>query len=126
MRLAVLVADDHDALRKGVRLLLETKRHWSVVEAVDGWQAIDKAQRFVPDVAILDMSMPGLSGLQTAVKIREVAPTVKIVFFTNYDESCLAATDFASSPCVPKSNATRQLIPTIERLVELGEASTGA
>jgi len=63
----LLIADDHDVVRRGVRTIIEENPNWKIVaEASDGQQAIEKANEFKPDVAILDFSMPKRNGLEAA------------------------------------------------------------
>jgi DNA-binding NarL/FixJ family response regulator len=116
--LRILLADDSVFLRAGVRTWLETKRNWKVDEASDAAEAISKIKAGLPDVVILDVSLPGASGIEVAEAIRQLAPSVKIVFFTSYDQTCLTAAGFASTPFVSKSSAVRELIPMIESIAD--------
>lgn len=116
--LRILVADDNDLLRAGVRTWLQTKRNWQVEEAGDAAEAIAKLGTCSPDVVLLDVSLPGMSGIELATAIRQAAPAVKIVFFTSYDQTCLRAAGFASTPFVSKSSAVRELIPMIESVAD--------
>src|SRR5688572_9820859 len=79
----ILIADDHDVVRKGLRHMLEDQPRWSVVaEAADGQDAIAKALASKPDVAILDYSMPLINGIEAARQIRQRVPTVEVLLFT--------------------------------------------
>lgn len=74
--LRILLADDHAVLRRGAREILESHHGWRVVgEAGNGREAVAKAKRLKPDVAIIDISMPDLDGLQVTRQIREAVPT---------------------------------------------------
>ena len=86
--LRILIADDHALLRKGLVDLLEAHPDWRVCgEAVDGRQAVTEAQRLAPDVAILDLSMPELNGIEATRRIREVAPRTAVLVLTgSYSE----------------------------------------
>jgi|SRR6202165_2431631 DNA-binding NarL/FixJ family response regulator len=85
-KLRILVADDHELVRRGIRELLRARRGWTVVgEAANGREAVEKANKLKPDVAILDISMPDLDGLQATRQIREVAPTTKVVVLTMHE-----------------------------------------
>jgi DNA-binding NarL/FixJ family response regulator len=85
-KLRILVADDHELVRRGVRGLLRARRGWKVVgEAANGREAVEKATKLKPDVAILDISMPDSDGLQATREIREAAPRTSIVVLTMHE-----------------------------------------
>jgi DNA-binding NarL/FixJ family response regulator len=85
-KLRILVADDHELVRRGIRGLLRARRGWTVVgEAANGREAVKKAIKLNPDVAIVDISMPDLDGLQVTRQIREAAPTTKVVVLTMHE-----------------------------------------
>ena len=87
----ILIADDHDAARRGIRALIETHSDWTVcAEASDGSDAVEKARRFRPDVVLLDVSMPRLNGLDAAREIRRVAPRTQTVVLTTHVADQLA------------------------------------
>ncbi|HXW56797.1 MAG TPA: response regulator transcription factor [Candidatus Cybelea sp.] len=79
----ILLADDHEAVRKGLRALLESRREWRICgEAEDGQDAVEKAEQLKPDLVILDLSMPKLSGFGAARRIRECCPGVPILIYS--------------------------------------------
>ncbi len=82
MRSRILVADDHDLVRKGMRLLLETASDFEVCEAENGQEAVDKTKELKPDLVILDISMPVMDGLSAAREIRTIAPDTPILIFS--------------------------------------------
>ena len=86
--LRILIADDHALLRKGLVDLLEAHPDWRVCgEAVDGRQAVIEAQRLAPDLAVLDLSMPELNGIEATRRIREVSPRAAVLVLTgSYSE----------------------------------------
>jgi two-component system NarL family sensor kinase len=86
VRRRILIADDHEVMRRGVRGLVESQQEWSVCgEAIEGNEAISKTRELHPDLLILDVSMPGVSGIEAALQILKDDPNMKILFFTMYD-----------------------------------------
>src|SRR5580693_1367001 len=82
----VLVVDDHEVVRMGLRTLLGNDPRWEVCgEAVDGYQACEKVADLTPDVVILDLTMPGLNGFEAGVAMRQIVPSIKIIFFSIHD-----------------------------------------
>ena len=79
----VLLADDHDVVRKGMKMLLEDEEGVLVIgEAADGAEAIDKVKILMPDVVILDLTMPKMTGIEAAAVISQEYPSVKILIFS--------------------------------------------
>jgi DNA-binding NarL/FixJ family response regulator len=79
----LLLADDHEAVRRGLRALIETQEHWKVCgEAQDGREAVEKTKLLEPDVVILDISMPILSGFAAARLIKEFYPDTPILVYS--------------------------------------------
>jgi DNA-binding NarL/FixJ family response regulator len=86
MTVRILLADDHMVVRRGLRALLETRSDFSVcAEAGDGKVAVELALQHSPDVAILDISLPVLNGIDAALQIRKSAPETQILMFTMHD-----------------------------------------
>jgi DNA-binding NarL/FixJ family response regulator len=84
----VLVADDHAIVRTGIRHVLETEPGFTVVgEASNGTEALALALELVPDVAVLDISMPGVSGLQVAAELRQRCPETRILILSMHDNT---------------------------------------
>ena len=119
----VLIADDHGIVRSGLRKLLESEDGIEVVaEAGDGREARDRAIAERPDLAILDVKMPGMGGLEATRAIRESAPEVSVLMLSMHDEDryLFEAPAFSASGYVLKRAADRELIEAI-RAVERGE-----
>jgi len=90
--LRILVADDAPLVRAGLKLLLETHEGWNVCgEAKDGEDAVQKAFALNPDVVLLDVAMPNLSGIDAAEIIKKYLPSATIYFVTQYDSLEMAA-----------------------------------
>src|ERR1700731_25194 len=86
VRRRILIADDHEVMRRGVRGLVESQEEWSVCgEAIEGNEAISKTKELRPDLLFLAASMPGGRGIEAALQILKNDPNVKILFFTMYD-----------------------------------------
>ena len=86
MPVTVLIADDHQIFRQGLRVLLERERFDVVGEAADGRDAVQLAERLKPDVVVLDFVMPLLNGLDAATQIQRVSPGTRTLLLTMYTE----------------------------------------
>jgi len=86
MPLRILLADDHLIVRQGLKTLLEQEHCTVVAEASDGREAIQLAQKLHPDVAVLDLAMPQLNGLDAAREILKVSPETKTILLTMHTE----------------------------------------
>jgi DNA-binding NarL/FixJ family response regulator len=117
--LRILVADDHEVVRKGVRALLEAHPDWQVLgEAIDGREAVEIASQTHPDVVILDIGMPGLNGLDAARQVHKVSPDSRILILTMHESEQIvqAVIDSGAMGYVLKSDAGRDLVAAIEAL----------
>jgi DNA-binding NarL/FixJ family response regulator len=115
----ILVADDHEVVRRGVRVVVESRPGWAICdEAVDGREAVEKAGRLCPDVVILDVGMPGLNGLEAARLIRRAAPSTEVLILTMHESEQLIGEVIAAGAkgYVLKSDAGRQLVKALEAL----------
>jgi two-component system, NarL family, response regulator LiaR len=82
----ILIADDHTIARKGTRQILEQEPSFQVVgEAVNGEEAINLVTTLMPDVAIVDISMPILNGIDVTKRIKEISPSTAVLILSNYD-----------------------------------------
>src|SRR4051794_5661275 len=109
----ILIADDHDVVRAGVRTILESQPGWDVVaEASDGKEAIDKALATRPDVAVLDFSLPAVNGVEATRQIRTRVPGVEVLIFTMHDTDTLVrdVLEAGARGFLLKSDASRFLI----------------
>jgi len=115
--LHILVADDHEVVRRGLKCLLEPQTGWSVVgEASNGSQAVAKAAELKPEVALLDVGMPELNGLEATRRIREALPTTEVLVLTVHDSEQMLQEALSSGArgYLVKSDAGRDLISAVD------------
>jgi len=120
----ILIADDHAVMRAGLRLVLNGQEDMQVVdEAGDGWQTVEKAVALKPDVVLLDITMPGLSGLEAARQIRQRAPEVKLLVLTMHDDEAYLRQflQIGAAGYLVKKAADTELVAAI-RAVNRGES----
>jgi len=116
-KLRILVADDHELVRRGIRGLLRAPSDWKVVgEAANGREAIEKANKLKPDIAIVDLTMPDLDGLQATRKIREESPATKVVVLTMHesDQMVRRVLDAGALGYVLKSDLATHLVRAVK------------
>ena len=115
----ILIADDHEVVRSGVRGLIGQRAGWSVVaEAADGEEAIDRCVTTKPDVAILDYSLPRVTGVQATRQILAQVPTVEVLIFTLHDSEMLMRDAFNAGArgYLLKTDPAQNLLAAIEAL----------
>jgi DNA-binding NarL/FixJ family response regulator len=125
MRPKILIVDDHEIVREGIRTLLNRSRpDWPICgDAASGAEAIQSVERLNPDVVVLDITMPGMSGLEAAPRIRQSNPKCRIIIFTMHQSGALEA-DVRSAGAhgfVLKSEAAQNLVLAIETVFSSGE-----
>jgi DNA-binding NarL/FixJ family response regulator len=117
--LQILIADDHEVARRGIRSLLEGHPGWQVCgEAADGREAVSSSFRLKPDVVLLDIAMPGLNGLDAARQILGVAPQTRVLILTMHDTEHVVREVLAAGALgfLLKSDAGRDLVAAVEAL----------
>ena len=121
MRIRILLADDHMMVRQGIRALLEKEGFEVVAEAMDGREAVRLAEKLKPDVAVLDIAMPLLNGIDAAREIRRVSPKTKTTLLTVHEENqyVVEALRAGVTGYVVKTKAAEDLVKAI-REVSLG------
>lgn len=115
----ILIADDHEVVRSGIRGIIEQRPGWKIVaEAADGRQAINLSVATKPDVAILDYSLPLLSGVEVTRQIHARVPRVEILIFTMHDNELLMRELFKAGArgYLLKSEAAQHLVTAVEAL----------
>ncbi len=118
MATRILIVDDHEVVRMGIRLLFSNNGPLQVCgEAEDGPDALEKVLELAPDVVILDLTMPGMNGFETAARMREIAPTVKIVFYSIHEIPATARIS-GGDAFISKAAASQELIMTVNRVMQ--------
>ena len=116
----ILIADDHDIVRKGLRALLQEEPSWRIVADVqDGRSAVAKPQELKPDIAILDIGMPSLNGLDATRQIVKVNPDTKVLILTMHDSEQLIQNvlNAGARGYLMKSDAGRDLVVAVRALL---------
>jgi DNA-binding NarL/FixJ family response regulator len=119
MKLRILVADDHEVVRRGLCTLLQSHEGWEICgEAVDGREAVEKVKELKPDVVILDVGMPNLNGLAATRQLIQHDASLRIIVLTitDVDEVIREALDAGARGFVLKSDAARDLVSAVEAL----------
>jgi DNA-binding NarL/FixJ family response regulator len=114
-----LVADDHDLVRRGIRGLLRSRRGWRVIgEAANGREAVEQANRLKPDVAVVDVSMPELDGLQATRQIRDASPNTEVVILTMHesDQMVRRVLEAGALGYVLKSDLAANLVQAVKHV----------
>jgi DNA-binding NarL/FixJ family response regulator len=124
MPVSILVVDDHEVVREGVRSIIKSARpQWEICgQAANGQDAIDAAVRLRPDIILLDITMPVLNGLDAAIRISRLGLRSQILIFTMHESGELAndVRRVGARGYVTKSDASRHLVRAIEALLSGG------
>ncbi len=121
MPVRILVADDHEVVRGGLRAILESRAGWEVCgEATTGREAVHKARQLHPDVAIIDITMPELNGLEATRQIRKALPKTEVLILTMHESEQVVheVLDAGARGYVLKSDAAEDLVTAVELLLD--------
>jgi DNA-binding NarL/FixJ family response regulator len=113
----ILIVDDNERVRRGLTAVLSYDKDWQVCgEARDGTEALEKTRELFPDLVLLDVSMPGMDGLETARRLRREHPSVKILILSQHDPVALLpqALEAGADGCVDKSRVGSDLVMAIK------------
>ncbi|OJH36986.1 response regulator [Cystobacter ferrugineus] len=123
--ITVLIIDDHTVVRQGVRALLGAQEDIEVVgEAGSGEQALELAREHAPDVALMDLMMPGIGGIEATRRLKEVSPRTQILMLTSYheDEHILPALRAGALSYLLKDASADELVQAVRKAAS-GEAT---
>jgi DNA-binding NarL/FixJ family response regulator len=119
--LRILIADDHGLVRRGARGVLQSRRGWKVVgEAANGREAVEKAIKLKPDVAIMDISMPELDGVEVVRQVQEAVPNTKVLVLTMHesDQMVQCALEAGARGYILKSDLTDSLPKAVRAVAD--------
>jgi len=115
----ILIADDHEIVRRGIRSLIENHPGWEVcAEASDGREAVEKVRELRPDLALVDVSMPNLNGLDAARQIVDIAPQTRVLILTMHESEQIVreVLEVGARGFLLKTDAARDLVSAIQAL----------
>jgi PAS domain S-box-containing protein len=115
----VLIVDDHEIVRRGIRSLLISQVNCDVCgEAVDGQDAVEKAKELKPDVIVMDVSMPNLNGLDATRQVRRILPQTEVLILSQHDSAEMVRQAFQAGArgYVVKSSISRQLVAAFDKV----------
>jgi DNA-binding NarL/FixJ family response regulator len=122
----ILIVDDHQVMRAGLRSLLVQASLDVCAEAENGKEAVEKFQQLRPSLVILDITMPVMNGIEASRRIREMDPAAKIIIFTMHDSAEMEreAKRAGADALIVKNKAAEELVTTVKRLLQLPELVT--
>ncbi|PYT16707.1 MAG: DNA-binding response regulator [Acidobacteria bacterium] len=127
MAVRILLVDDHDVVRSGVRAILGAQPEWEIcAEAANGREAVEQAKKLKPDVVIMDISMPELNGIGATRHIMRELPKTEVLILTMYESERLVreVLDAGARGYVLKSDAMRDLVSAVDLLTQHKPAFT--
>ena len=121
MPVRILVVDDHEVVRQGIRTILSARPDWEICgEGVNGQEAIKLAAELRPDAIIMDITMPVMSGIEATMEIVKTCPESKILIFTMHESPSLALPirRAGAKGVLTKSKATSELTPALRAIID--------
>ena len=123
-KLRIMLADDHETLREGLKMIINAQDDMEVTGvAADGREAVDRAQELLPDVLVMDISMPKLNGLKATEKLKQVCPQVKVVTLSRHADDGYIREVLRAGACgyVLKQSAASEVIHAIRAVAAGGK-----
>jgi len=117
----ILVADDNQLVRRGIAGLLSADKNWEVCgEASNASEILQKVTELMPDLILLDVSMPGMNGLDTAQLLKKQLPALKILIVSQHDASLLLPRSLQAGAhgCIDKARIATDLLPTLRSMLQ--------
>jgi DNA-binding NarL/FixJ family response regulator len=121
VKLRILIADDHALVRRGARAIFKSQDGWRVVgEAANGREAVEKAIKLKPDVAVVDISMPEVDGVEVARQIRDAVPDTKVLVLTMHesDQMVRRALEAGARGYLLKSDFSESLTKAVRAIAD--------
>ncbi len=118
--ISILIVDDHEVVRKGIRSYLDTLADYRVVgEASTGEEAIHIVEEFIPDVVLMDLIMPGMDGVETTRRIKKISPRTQVVVLTSFheDSHIFPALKAGATSYILKDMKMEKLVESLKRAV---------
>ena len=115
----VLIADENRLIRRGIAKLISSDNNWEVCgESCDASETLQKASELRPDLILLDVSMPGANGLNTAQLLRQRIPDAKILIISQHDAKQLLPRSLEAGAvgCLDKARVATDLVPTLRKV----------
>jgi DNA-binding NarL/FixJ family response regulator len=116
----ILVADDQALVRRTLSSMLSQQRDWKIYEAENGKVALEQVREVEPDIAVLDIVMPEMGGIEAACEIRQHSPQTKVILISSHytaEEAAIIARLFGDGGFIQKSELGKELVPAISRLI---------
>ena len=118
-QIRVLSVDDHPSMREGIAMVINSHPNMVMVaQACNGHEAIERFREHQPDVTLIDLRLPDMSGIETAIAIRAEFPEARIIILTTFDSDTDRQRALAAGTCafVLKSTPARRLLETIQQV----------
>jgi CheY-like chemotaxis protein len=127
--LKILVVDDQEFVRRTLHSLLAEQAHWQIYEAENGKVALERIREIEPDVVVLDIVMPEMSGIEAAYEISQHTLQTKVILISSHytpEEAAILGRLFSDSAFIQKSEAGKELVPAITRLLRIKRRTRAA